>query len=122
MRERERVEVHLDLNLIHLVRVDGPLGQQVEGRVQGQVGAAAAGVLLDFDARLHQVTLVPQVLQQLLVIESGPAGEGPDESEAAFQGVVAGGEAVPDQFCRDNADSGSIPGVKWLGHGAEVLP
>ena len=116
-----RVEIHLHIDLFHLLRVDNLARKQLQGSIQSQMSAAAAGVFLDLDTRFDHIEFAAQGIEHHLRVEPLTSGKGAHKSEAAFDSIAAGGKALPDQTgCRDSGAS-SLSGVEGLGHGAEVL-
>ena len=86
------------------------------------MGAAAAGVFLNLDARLHHETTFAQRGRSLLGIVPAATGEGPHETEATFQGIVGCGETCLHQPGGVDPGAACGSGMVGLGHSAEVLP
>ena len=81
---------------------------------------AAAGILLDGDARLHDVEGRRPIGEHGLRGEIAGAVEHQEEALAVLEGVVPGRETVGRQQRSHQAVARRMPDVQWLRHRAEV--
>ena len=116
-----RVEVHQHLDALHLRRGEGFPLQQAGGGVQGQVGAAAAGVFFDFDARFDHKAAAAQRRRGFIRVVAAAAGKGAHKPEPPLQRIGGGGEPRLHQLGGVDPGAAGRPGVIGLGHRAEVL-
>ena len=101
--------------------IDAMFGAQRDQRVQGGVGAAAAGIALDAHARGHDLQRLAGIEAQLRQIRLLRTLEHVDEAALAVQRIGVGGEAVMSEQRGHHAIARRHSGVQWLDHGAEIL-
>ena len=116
-----RIEVHQHVDAVHVAGGECLAAQELGGGVQGQVSAAAAGILLDLDARLHHEAPAAQRLRRPVRVVVAATRKGAHETKPALQRVAGCGEPGLHQLGGVNAGAASGAGVVGLGHGAEVL-
>ena len=105
----------------HLIGGEAVLAHQRQQGIDGRVGAAAAGVLLDRDAGAHDVQRRSPGRHRAGGVVGAGAVEDVEEALLVLEhGGGVGGEAALRQACRVQAVARAVAHVQRLGVGAEV--
>ena len=106
---------------LDLIRLQIVLAREREHRIQRRMRAAAAGILLDRDARLHDIERIGPVCEDARDIVCALAVEHVEETLLVFECARrVRGESGARELCGEKAAPRAMADVERFHHGAEV--
>ena len=111
--------VRADIHFFDVRGLDVVLVNQAQHFSHGRVRQRSGRMRLDRDAGISQRPGLAEAADDRVRIEA--AAFGLKESERRFQNIVGGGPAERGEIGGDGAVFRGVPGLKRLGHGAEIV-